>query len=186
MRIFFAIKTNDELRAILSQLIKSFQAEIWGSQIRWVHPENLHVTLRFIGACNAEQVSSLIKNVDTAIKQNKTILPFTIQCKHVQLFPTPSRPKIISVGFHPAPELFHLVATVEAGVVNSGFAPETRAFLPHLTLGRFVQHKKPRIEELPLLENYSLPVDEIVLLKSEEIKGKRIYEPIHTFKLLET
>lgn len=183
LRLFFALEISDEIRNKLALLIKEFQNQIWGSHIRWVHPENLHITLRFIGPCKEEQVAQLVHNVRESIATTTSVVPFVMQLQSVQLFPTPAKPHIISVGFHPIAALFQLVFAVEQGVVASGFANETRPYLPHLTLGRIVQHRKIFVETLPSLANYSLPVDQIFLLKSEEHRGMRIYEAIQKIDL---
>lgn len=183
LRLFFAIQISTEIRDALAKVIKNFQAQAWGHAIRWVHPENLHITLRFIGPCKEEQVLPLIENVSAVIKANSAVSPFVLQLSAVQLFPTPSRPRIISVGFFPNPRLFQLVYSIEEGIVSSGFSPETRPYLPHLTLGRFVQYKKLNPNELPLLDQYSFTVEKISLLKSEERDGKRIYEEIKKIEI---
>ncbi len=183
LRLFFAIQLSDEIRNALAKLIKDFQTQSWAHAIRWVHAENLHVTLRFIGPCKEDQVPQLIKNVSEAIKANNAVTPFAMQLSAAQLFPTPAHPRIISVGFYPIVELFQLAHSVEEGVVSTGFTPETRAYLPHLTLGRFVHWKKPSADQLPLLDQYSLTVDHITLLKSEERDGRRIYEEVGNIRI---
>lgn len=183
LRLFFAIDLTDEIRNKLAVLIEEFKYQTWGHKIHWVPPENLHLTLRFIGPCKTEQVAQLIQNAQESILANTAVIPFSLQLKSVQLFPTSARPRIISVSFHPTPELFQLAFTVEQAVVASGFTPETRPYLPHLTLGRIVQHKKISLDKWPSLTEYSLPVDQIYLLNSEEQHGRRIYEILQKINL---
>ncbi len=74
LRLFFAVELNSELRQALSQLIDELKQEPW-DRVRWVHPENLHVTLRFLGTTNPEKISELTKHAYNAINK---IQPFPL------------------------------------------------------------------------------------------------------------
>ncbi len=75
LRLFFAVELNSELRQALSQLIDELKQEPWGHRVRWVHPENLHVTLRFLGTTNPEKTSELAKHAHSAINKIRTFSP---------------------------------------------------------------------------------------------------------------
>ncbi len=180
LRIFFAIPLSEEIKNSLAELIQKLQTEPWAHAIRWGPVENLHVTLRFIGSCNLEQIPSLINNVKTAINKNPTISPFSIQLKELQFFPSTSKPKIISIKVESDPALFQLAHSIEQGVLTSGFVAEKRPYSPHLTLGRLKYSRIIPIPKLPSLNTSTLWVDHFVLFKSEQVNRNSHYEGLET------
>ncbi|WP_232019578.1 2'-5' RNA ligase family protein [Candidatus Rickettsiella viridis] len=69
LRLFFAIELNKELRDALSKLIDELKHEPWGNRVRWVHPDNLHVTLRFLGPAEPSLIAALAEGTHKAIKK---------------------------------------------------------------------------------------------------------------------
>lgn len=181
LRLFFAIDLNDEIRQSLTLLIRQLQAERWGQQIRWVHPENMHITLRFIGACENTKVAELMQYATTLVK---SISSFELELAKTRLFPNSAKPHVIGVDISPTPELFELAAALETAAVDAGFAPEARPYLPHLTIGRFVQHNtRITLPEQMTLTGHKLPVNHITLFQSEFFEGQQHYTPLHTISL---
>lgn len=180
LRLFFAVQFETELQIALTKLIKQLRQEKWGHRVRWMRPEKLHLTLRFIGGSKPEQISCLVQNVTEAIKEIKS---FELQLNAVHLFPSPDKPHVISVGIVPNKELFQLVDSLEKAVVAADYRAEKRAFLPHLTLGR-VMHRPVLIEaDKYQSEINNLLVKEVVLLNSEQTERGREYRVLEKVKL---
>lgn len=101
--------------------------------IRWVRPEGVHVTLKFLG----EVVEGRVPEVTSAVESGVADLsPFRMEARGFGAFPTPRRPRVVWIGVEPSEALRTLQARVERALETLGFAPEGRPFHPHLTLGR--------------------------------------------------
>jgi 2'-5' RNA ligase len=106
--------------------------------VKWVDPENIHFTLKFIGEISGEQLSEVTGILTECCKGVK---PFAITLKGVGAFPSASRPQVVWVGAQPTDaesgeSLTKLVASLEEWLETIGIPREGRPFSPHLTLGR--------------------------------------------------
>ena len=180
LRLFFAVELNSELRQALSQLIDELKQEPWGHRVRWVHPENLHVTLRFLGTTNPEKISELAKHAHNAINK---IEPFPLQLHNIRFFPSPTAPRAIAADIIPTSELFELANALEEVASNLGFTPETKPYLPHLTLGRIIHHHTPNLREELNLNTSPMIANEIVLFNSKKTEYSQNYTPIEYISL---
>lgn len=180
LRLFFAIELNEELRSALAKTIKQLQAEDWGRYIHWTRPENLHITIRFIGSCESARVPALMEKITETIKDS---VPFSLQLGTPHLFPSRAQANVIVLTIYPSAELFKLARIIEFSLIEMGFTPEKRAFVPHLTLGRLSHRAAPVLSADTQLEITQLKVDSIALLHSEELNGKRIYTPLERIEL---
>lgn len=180
LRLFFAVELNSELRQALSQLIDELKQEPWGHRVRWVHPENLHVTLRFLGTTNSEKISELARHAHNAINK---IEPFPLQLHNIRFFPSPTAPRAIAADIIPTSELFELANALEEVASNLGFTPETKPYLPHLTLGRIIHHHAPNLREELNLNTSPMIVNEIVLFNSKKTEYSQSYTPLEYISL---
>ncbi|GAB4527158.1 MAG: RNA 2',3'-cyclic phosphodiesterase [Anaerolineae bacterium] len=132
-RLFVAIDLPDDLK----QRIARLQAEI--PTARWVKPEHMHLTLRFIGD---EVPTAKIAPINTALAAVEAA-PFTLTIAGVGRFPPSLKkaPRVLWVGLEPQPALQALHAQIEAALEGAGFAPEGRSYNPHITLARLNLHK---------------------------------------------
>lgn len=105
--------------------------------VRWVQPESLHLTLKFLGDAPAEQVPELTDALLPVVAARRSE-PFSLA--GVGLFPNLRRPNVLWVGVREGGEwLAELAAALDAALVPLGFPPEGRAFRAHITLGRVRQ-----------------------------------------------
>lgn len=180
LRLFFAIQFETELREALSKFIAELNQEPWAQQVHWTRPENLHVTLRFLGDCPPKIVSKLLQAVTTAIKEIK---PFSLQLNTLQLFPSPDHPHVIVVNLLPSKALLQLVNILEDSAVAMGFKSEKKDFIPHVTLGRVIQKPIVLVPEKYKLAMTDFSVQEIILLSSEKAASGRVYQVVRRFGL---
>lgn len=134
MRTFVAVELPLALKERLQQLQKDVQQALGENIVRWTKPENLHLTLRFLGATSDEQRAAVISDL-RRITGSQAPIPLSLQ--GLGSFPNPRHPKILWIGFGGSLDaLARLQSQIEAAVQNAGFDPETRPFSPHLTIGR--------------------------------------------------
>jgi 2'-5' RNA ligase len=100
--------------------------------------------------------------------------PFAMTLGCARTFPTPRRPRVVTVDLGPAGPLGELAAAVERGVVAAGFAHEERPFRAHLTLGRLRSGRAPDLGDAPAV-GASSAVSEIVLFQSHLGSGGSRY-----------
>ncbi len=136
MRLFVAIALPADLRARLTRLQQGVPAA------RWVDPDNLHLTLRFIGEADGAQAHDL----DAALTQVRAER-FDVTLAGIGRFGQGRKARALWVGVKPVPELDRLRRKVEHAVQAAGFAPEGRKFKPHVTLARFKGDPGHRLDD---------------------------------------
>jgi 2'-5' RNA ligase len=106
-----------------------------GADVKWVAEENLHVTLKFLGQVDRRAVPDIMKAIESAARG---VEPFRAEVAGVNLFPAPTRPRIVAAGLDPqaAERLSALAARLDDALVEIGFGREKRGFRAHITLGR--------------------------------------------------
>lgn len=184
LRLFFAIELSVDVRKQLTSLMKHLRMQEWERHIRWSQPENLHVTLRFLGNCTEEQMLTLVRQIPEGVKK---IPPFTLQLGNVALFPSTKNPRVLAVNVVPCQQLYLLLTAIEEGVVQTGFPPEQRPYLPHITLGYVSRPSLPQRIHLPehgkLISNLEWEVNKAVLFNSTILAQKRVYVALQNITL---
>jgi len=148
--------------------------------VRWVRPENLHVTLRFLGDIAPARIASLAAHVRV---KTEALAPFALELGALGSLPAGRRPRVVVLELAPEAPLAALAEAVERGVVAAGCAPEPRAFRGHLTLGRVRERGMP-----PSLAELAVPpavfeVTESVLFVSELHPSGSRYTPLERVPL---
>jgi 2'-5' RNA ligase len=129
MRTFVGLDIDDAIRRRIEQFMDGVREFV--PEVRWVKPESLHVTLKFIGEQPAENVER-IKAGLAAIRGNS----FSIGFRGHGFFPTAKAARVFWLGIEAAPELANLACAIDSACVPLGIAKEDREFSPHLTLAR--------------------------------------------------
>lgn len=131
-RAFIAVELDAGLRGAVADLQERMRTS--GARLRWVKPHNVHFTLRFLGEIPAAQLARAVVAVrETALAATA----FAVTIAGLGAFPNFERPQVIWLGSREgADALERLAAALEASLARQGFAPESRPFRPHLTLGR--------------------------------------------------
>lgn len=129
MRLFIALDIDEAIRQRIQRFMDGVRE--FAPDARWVRPESLHVTLKFIGEKPAEAVDN-IKQALSGIDAQFIDLAF----RGYGFFPTPKSPRVFWVGIDSGPQLVALAKSVDAAMHGLGIAKEDHAFSPHLTLAR--------------------------------------------------
>jgi len=133
LRAFIAVDMSDEARGRLVQAIDSLSS-LGLSGVRWVKPEGMHLTLKFLGDIDPSLVEKVTEAIELAARDTK---PFMLSLSQPGGFPTLGDPRVLWVGLVGDLErLYSLQRAVESQMQRLGFPPEKRRFSPHVTLGR--------------------------------------------------
>ncbi|MBS3734399.1 MAG: RNA 2',3'-cyclic phosphodiesterase [Phycisphaerae bacterium] len=133
MRTFLALDIDAETRKALASLPGNVPAA--GAKIRWTEPENLHVTLHFLGEVDAERLTEVC---ETAVAGAGEVEPFDFAVEGALCVPSGGRKlRMIWAGVvEPTGRLAALHTTLGTALEGLGFRQERRAFRPHITLAR--------------------------------------------------
>ena len=129
MRLFIALDIDDAIRARLSRFVEGVTG--FAPDARWVKPESLHVTLKFIG----EQPDPAVEQIKQTLSQVQAPAP-EIHFRDYGFFPTAKSARVFWIGMEASPELATLAAAIDDKMASLGIPKEDRAFSPHLTLAR--------------------------------------------------
>jgi 2'-5' RNA ligase len=186
-RLFIAA----ELPASISDALLATQARLRRAAppVKWVAPEAMHLTLRFLGETDVQLLPPLGTALRAALAGHSAI---SLQLTSAGAFPNIRRPSIVWVGVGGATAaLEQAVAALEAQVVPLGFPPEQRPFRAHLTLGRVRREATPAQQErlgeaicaLPAFPPLAWLIERVVVFRSELRPSGPIYSALDTVTL---
>lgn len=142
IRTFIAIELDDATHRALGALQTKLKMDLGSYVVRWVAPENIHITLKFLGDVDAVKIEALERGVGEACAG---VRPFDLRFGGVGAFPNLHRPNVIWVGAQGEVEIAaRLAKNVEDACAALSFPREPRPFEPHLTLGRVKRDADPR------------------------------------------
>jgi len=182
-RVFIAIKT--EAAVPVYKIITSLKSELSKEKIKWTDPDNLHVTLLFLG--NTEEkslgvISSVLNEECHGFGQ------FEINIRGIGLFKNLNEPRVLWAGIEPSEKLSILNSNIVNRLKNIGIYRGENYFKPHLTLGRIKtlvkkQDFKTILDKYKATELQNLVVEEIILYESILLPEGPVYKPIDKFSL---
>jgi RNA 2',3'-cyclic 3'-phosphodiesterase len=136
MRLFVALDLPESARTNLSEMVarlKSEHTKSEGAKVRWSRPESLHITLKFIGHVDPAKLGS----IRTALSTVHSPEPIEMNIRGVGFFPNERQPRVAWCGVEASPNLAQLAADTGRSLESLGILPESRPYVPHLTLARF-------------------------------------------------
>ncbi len=178
-RLFVAVRLAPEVVSALDAALGGCYED---ERIRWVKPENWHVTLQFLGNVAASKVDEV--RLACAFGAGR-IKPFEVTFSGLGAFPDERRARIVWIGAGPGGEQIASLATaVQLETSKRGFASDDRAFHSHLTVGR----AKSPVDVSALVEKCELApalmrVDEVALFESVLRSDGAHYDIVDTFPL---
>jgi RNA 2',3'-cyclic 3'-phosphodiesterase len=131
VRLFVALDLPDQVRHSIAELIAKLQPK--SRAARWIKPENLHITLKFIGHVGNEKLSP----IQTALLSIRIAQSVELHFRGMGFFPNEHHPRAFWCGIASSPNLADLATDIDRALVPLGIEAETRPFTPHLTLARF-------------------------------------------------
>jgi 2'-5' RNA ligase len=177
LRLFVAIEIPSDVRDLVEEAVAPIRQT--HPRAKWVPKQNQHVTLKFIGSTYprlVDRVTEAIGDVATAWQ------PFQTRVDGLGAFPSERRAAVLWAGLDDAGGRMTELASALDSALAKEFAPEERAFTPHLTVARF--RPPERLGELPTgLRSDVFTIDQVVLFRSQVRRPAPIYTPVGTFPL---
>lgn len=187
VRLFVACEVPDDVKETIGGVIEGLRAKS-GSDVRWIRPEGVHVSLKFLGEVPTKKLPSVKLAIQEAVVGHS---PFELEFSNIGTFGGREGLRIMWAGIAgDVLRLEALVRAVNAALAVVGFEPERRPFRPHLTLGR-VRDEVPtrrRAEIEVAVGKSGVPqvnwrTNQVSLMRSRLTTSGATYEVLATFPL---
>lgn len=182
-RCFVAIDLGEPVRTAIASYLAELRATVAG--IAWTRPENLHLTLAFLGDVPAARIAPLVERLTDGLRGAP---PLAVRAVGVGAFPSLARPQVLWIGIE-SPDLGAVADAVQSACMAEGLPRDAKPFRPHVTLGRVRARNRRATPDLMRLardggrEFGRTPVDRVVLYRSRlDASGAR-HTPLATFPL---
>lgn len=156
-----------------------------GAQVSWVKPDNIHLTLKFLGDVAESRIESIRKAVEIAARATRAL---EIEVAGTGCFPSPRNPRVLWIGLSDMEgKLAELHRAIESELARERFPREPKKFSPHLTIGRVrAPHNAALVAEELIsrgFEPHNFQADEIIVMRSDLKPTGPIYTPLARIKL---
>jgi 2'-5' RNA ligase len=146
IRAFISIEPPDDLRAQIVAVQKELHLSVKSDLIKWAKPEQLHLTLRFIGAVPEPDAKKILKCIKSACVMHQ---PFHLHVGGLGCFPNVLKPAVLWVGVQgDTTSLKQLVHQINHEISSVAEAADLQAFFPHVTIARIKEAPLPKLKKL--------------------------------------
>ena len=185
VRSFIAVHIPDAVRRDISILIGGLRSCGDGEDVKWVRPESLHLTLKFLGDVEQERIGAAAGAIERSVSAQPA---FDLTLGGTGAFPNPRRPSVLWIGVRKGAEpLASLAGAVETGLAGLGFEREKRPFSAHLTLGRIRSPGNAgKIVERMTAAGFECDpfrIHAVHVMKSDLQRSGAVYTTLRTLKL---
>jgi 2'-5' RNA ligase len=175
MRLFIAIDLPQDLKENLSRIVTKLKK--CDADAKWVEPQNLHLSLKFLGETSEDKVKNIEEILNAAGKKHSAL---ELNLENFGFFPDDIRPRVFFLTTDKEEELKKICSSLEDTLQNIGFEKDER-FKSHITLARFrsaknIEALKSELESIKIKGKFN--VNEIALFKSILKPQGPIYEKI--------
>jgi 2'-5' RNA ligase len=194
MRIFIALDIEDYIRERIARFVEGMHG--FAPDARWVRPESMHITLKFIGEKSEQAVGGIKQALETVDSGS-----VEIRFRGHGFFPTAKAPRVFWIGIEAGPQLASLASAVDEKMASLGIPKEEYVFSPHLTLARggsrsasprlrkedrpnrCFQRLQEKLTAMPTLEFGTMTAHEFSLYKSQLSRTGSQYTKLAAFDL---
>jgi 2'-5' RNA ligase len=189
IRTFIAIPLPNQVRDYLSNIIKVFKETFPGNAVKWVHPDNIHITLKFLGDVSKSNLHILFDKLDS----KNQFFPFTLTLNKIGAFPSIYKPQVIWAGTTNHEILIEIVKFIERSTSLINEEKEPKSFVPHMTIARLrpgiknnqIDELKREIYKYKEIEPLSFEVNHYCVFQSFLSSKGPIYTALRRYDLYE-
>ena len=184
IRCFIAIEIPEAIQNQLARIQGTLRNQI--QKASWVKPSNIHLTLKFLGDVDPEDLESIGEAIEGVAIRHRS---FSLRIGGLGAFPNFARPRVIWTGVKVGGERVSAIAQdINMALSDFGFSLDTKKFNPHLTIARL----KERIDLRPYTNQYrqydridgaGMSVDTISLIQSQLHPTGAIYSTLRSYSL---
>lgn len=177
LRTFLAIDSNDELKELQEETLSKLDR--MGFKANWTKPENIHLTLFFLGNQTMHNLAEIAYKLGERISGFPT---FVFDVYEIGFFEFKNEPKIIWFGVSEEKKLNGLYNESKGSLINAGLDVKEEHFVPHITVGRiknYPEHWKSLLKSISF-ESIRIPVDSIGIYSSKLTKKGPIYSKLYS------
>ena len=140
-RLFIAVDFPPDIIAKIARITAYLQAQLPGKVMKWVAPESLHLTLKFLGNVREDRLSELETCMKAALQGQPS---FNISIEGMGMYPNARKPRVLWLGIKDPGNLGQIHHQLATTLQDFDPEPEKRAFSPHLTIARIRQNGSPQ------------------------------------------
>lgn len=155
IRAFIAIPIPQDIREYIGKIIENFQRELPENSIKWVQPDNIHLTLQFLGDISNSTLNDLVEKLE-----DDKFFSFNLEITQIGAFPSIFKPRVVWIGVSKSERLNNVALYIQNLTRSLQIETDNKPFSPHFTIARI----KPGIKENTLDSLKKL------LIKSREIE----------------
>ncbi len=182
IRAFIAAPLPPIAKQELGAVVEKLAERVPSGSVRWVKPELMHLTLRFLGETAVTKLSAVKQAIDRAAASQA---PLTLVLNETGCFPNANRPRVIWLGLAgEIAALAALKANLDERLIPLGWQKEERPFQAHLTVGRVKETGSVRtVEWRVMVQQVAIPVTAVHLIESQLTPQGPIYTVRHISRL---
>ena len=176
IRLFIGAVPSQHLLGEFSRHIALMKKSSWSRCVRWVEPDNIHMTLKFMGSINAHRLGDLV----AALREQLQFDEIKYRIDRTLLFPSAARPKVIAAQVEHSDRLANLVMNIEQITSQFGVPSSETRFRGHFSLARCGPEFPRNLTFEPLLLQTSETLANITLYHSDTRPSGAVYTSLET------
>ena len=188
MRAFIAVDFPETILKKLSEIISFFQSQVPDEAVKWVAPENTHLTIKFIGDLPPDRLGQVKDILQSSLEKQKA---FEIAIKGLGMFPNKRAPRVIWLGISEGEPLITIHHKLDTALEKADINRDKREFSPHLTIARIrgktdrkmTQEIGKTLSEYKIRSLGRVTIEQITLYQSDLTSTGPIYTPLLTIPL---
>jgi len=178
-RVFIAINLPEDVKKNFDPIVEELKKLNPDYGIKWVEPENLHLTLHFFGDLNEKQITLVEGGIEEI---SKRIESFKLNIGTSGCFPNEREPRVFFAAVEDTEILHDLIGKLEVMLENLGYKVDTRPWQGHLTLGRIKDWSRCKIASVKI-PSMTFSVKSVELMESELTPDGPVYSVLKSFPL---
>jgi 2'-5' RNA ligase len=174
MRIFIAYSIDEQTKKTISEIQEQLRPIYQNG--RFKQPQNMHMTLKFVGEVTVDQFDRLVFEINQIMKEYSSL---TVDLDQLGFFGNTTKKHTVWIGCQPHSSMINLSSALTQCAITAGISVSDTPFVPHITLA---QHGI-LLDDLPKVDSIQVRFDQVCIFLSSRIEGELIYQPLTCWKL---